>query len=207
MKAKFLIGSTIVVIIFGIFGARELIGFTHGSDGNKSTNDNVVEGVRETSEPKLYDEKFRKWALEMNKVLSKPMDNAKLKEANNDEGFEYYLKAQEVIGEFPNQLLKDSKKIEKEHSNLFLLSSYIGHKQFVRTAHLDPNGKMKESTEFIDQWKPTDENIRQAFEYMKEIVNDIDVVVNHKGEGKIYGVTHLNNGDKVSEVEQFLKFN
>lgn len=193
---------TVILILFSILLAS-LVG-CEGKSGT-STNDNVVQGVGKARKPQLYDEEFRRWASEMNTMLSEPMDSQKLMEVHNDEGFEYYLKAQEVIREFPNQLLKESKEIEKEHSNLFLLSSYIGHKQFVRTAHIDPNGKAKESAEFADQWKPTDSNMRKAFEYMKQIVNDIYVAVNHNGEGKIYGVTHLLNGKKVSEIEQFVK--
>lgn len=42
---------------------------------------------------------------------------------------------------------------------------------------------------------------------MKQIVNDIDVAVNHNGEGELYGVTHLLNGEKVFEVEDLLKVN
>ncbi len=172
---------------------------------NTSTNDNVVQDVEEARKPQLYDDEFKRWASKMNAMLSKPMDDPKLKEANNDEGFEYYLKSQEVIREFPNQLLKESKDIEKEHSNLFLLSSYIGHEQFIRTAHIDPNGKAKEATETSEKWKSPDPSMRKAFVYMKQIVNDIDVEVNHNGEGEIYGVTHLLNGKKVSEVEKFVK--
>ncbi|MEK4406669.1 hypothetical protein MKZ26_20095 [Sporosarcina sp. FSL K6-6792] len=40
---------------------------------------------------------------------------------------------------------------------------------------------------------------------MKQIVNDIDVAVNHNGEGETFGVTHLLNGDKVSEMERFIE--
>ncbi|WP_053415526.1 hypothetical protein [Viridibacillus arvi] len=204
MKMKFLLVSTIVVIIIAIFGVREFVDFTHVSDGDKSINDNVTEVVVEASEPEFYDAELGEWASKMNAMLSEPMDDPKLKEANSDEGFEYYLKAQEVIREFPKQLIKESNEIEKEHSNLFLLSSYISHIQFVRSAHIGPNGKAKESTELADQWKPTDEYMRQAFEYMKQIVNDIDVAVNHNGEGEIYGVSYLLNGEKVAEVEKFI---
>ncbi|MGY3190536.1 hypothetical protein [Lysinibacillus sp. TE18511] len=41
------------------------------------------------------------WASKMNVMLSEPMNDSKLKETNNDEGFEFYLKAQDVIREFP----------------------------------------------------------------------------------------------------------
>ncbi|MGN7476446.1 hypothetical protein ACTHOQ_01220 [Solibacillus silvestris] len=204
MKIKFLLSSTIVVMITAIFGIREFVSFKHTSNEDNSKNDNVVGVVGEATEPVLFNAELGEWASKMNAMLSEPMDNPKLKEANNDEGFEYYLKAQEVIREFPEQLMLESDKIEKEHSNLFLLSSYISHNQFVRTAHLGPNGEAKESTELADQWNPTDKNMRQAFEYIKQIVNDIDAAVNHNGEGEIYGMSHLLNGDKISEVTQFI---
>ena len=168
--------------------------------GDEVTIDNVTEDIVESNKPQLYDEEFGKWASKMNKILSEPTDDPRLKEANNDKGFEYYLKAQEVIREFPNQLIE----IDKDHSNLFLLSSYISHIQFVRTAHLGPNGEAKESTELADQWKPTNEEMHQAFEYMKQIVNDIDIAVNHNGEGEIFGVTYLLNSENVSQIENFV---
>ncbi|MGA3603214.1 hypothetical protein [Lysinibacillus agricola] len=204
MKIKFLFGSAIIVIIIAIFGVRDFVDFTHVSDGDKSLNDKVIEVGGEATEPEVYDAKFGEWASKMNAMLSEPMDDPKLKEANNDEGFEYYLKAGKVIGEFPYELIKASNEMEKDHSNLFLLTSYIEHKQFARTVHLGPNGEAKESTELVDQWAPTDEDTRQAFEYIKQIMNDIDVVVNHNGEGEMYGVTYLLNGEKVSEVEKFI---
>lgn len=169
----------------------------------------VDEIPKESSElvTKLYDKEVGEWASAMVIMLSEPLNDTKLIEAENDEGFEYYKKAQEVIWAFPTHLIVGDKEIEKEHSNLFLLSSYIGHKQFVRTAHLDPDGQAKEDMSLSDQWKPTDGDMRQAFEYMKQLVNDLDVAFNHGGEGETFGVTHLLNGEKVSEMEAFVTGN
>lgn len=203
MNKKFFIGSTIVVIIILIIGIREFVVSTQVSVDDESTIDHVIEDVVESNEPKVYDAKFGEWASKMNTMLSEPLDDPRLKDANNDEGFEYYLKAQEVIREFPNQLIEID-AIDKDHSNLFLLSSYISHLQFLRTAHLGPNGEAKESTELADQWEPTNEKMYQAFEYMKQIVNDIDIAVNHNGEGEIYGVTYLLNSENVSQIENFV---
>ncbi|WP_185959588.1 hypothetical protein [Lentibacillus cibarius] len=36
-------------------------------------------------------------------------------------------------------------------------------------------------------WKETPEEIRQAYEYIEQIIHDLDVAFNH-GEGKTYGV-------------------
>lgn len=203
MNKKFFIGSTIVVIIILIIGIREFVVSTQVSVDDESTIDHVIEDVVESNEPKVYDAKFEEWASKMNTMLSEPLDDPRLKDANNDEGFEYYLKAQEVIREFPNQLIEID-AIDKDHSNLFLLSSYISHLQFLRTAHLGPNGEAKESTELADQWEPTNEKMYQAFEYMKQIVNDIDIAINHNGEGEIYGVTYLLNSENVSQIENFV---
>lgn len=203
MNKKFFIGSTIVVIIILIIGVREFVVSTQVSVDDESTIDHVIEDVVESNEPKVYDAKFGEWASKMNTMLSEPLDDPRLKDANNDEGFEYYLKAQEVIREFPNQLIEID-AIDKDHSNLFLLSSYISHLQFLRTAHLGPNGEAKESTELADQWEPTNEKMYQAFEYMKQIVNDIDIAINHNGEGEIYGVTYLLNSENVSQIENFV---
>ncbi len=206
-----------ISIIFIVFGVL-LVGCSQKEQletsvpvvkSNSETKNEYVkvdEVSKESTEPvtKKYDKEVGEWASAMVTFLSEPMDDPKLREANNDEGFEYYLKAQEVIWAFPIPLIVEDKEIEKEHSNLFLLSSYIEHNQFVRTAHLDPNGQAKEDTSLSDQWKPTDDDMRQAFEYMKQIVYDLDVALNHGGEGETFGVTHLLSGDKVSEMEAFI---
>jgi len=127
-----------------------------------------------------------------------------LKEANFDEGFEYYLKSQRAIIEYPTPYVDTGNAFEKDLETLFVLSSYLMHNQFVRTAHLDPYGQAKEATELSDQWKPTDDGMRQAFVYMKQMINDLDVAINHKGKGETFGVSHLLNGEKFSEVEAFL---
>ncbi len=113
------------------------------------------------------------WATALNDILSKPLNDPKLKETNNDEGFEYYLKAQKVMERFPFQLMDEGSEAEKIHSKVFLLSSQIIHSQFVRTAHLGNEGQAKEATELSDQWKPTNEDMREAFKELKQVVNDL----------------------------------
>lgn len=120
-------------------------------------------------------------------------ERPKIEKASNDEGFEYYLKSLVVNDESPIHLIKGNKELEKDYINLFLLTSYISNKQVARTVHLDPNGEAMESTDLVNQWAPTDENTRIAFEYMKQIINDLDVAINHNGKGELYGVTHVLN--------------
>lgn len=113
------------------------------------------------------------WATALNDILSKPLNDPKLKETNNDEGFEYYLKAQRVMERFPLQLMDEGSEVEKIHSKVFSLSSQIIHGQFVRTAHLGGEGQAKEATELSDKWKPTDEEMRNAFKELNQVVNDL----------------------------------
>lgn len=66
------------------------------------------------------------------------------------------------MGDFPYELIKASYEMQKDHSNLFILTSYISYMQFARTVHLGPNGEAKESVELVDQWALIDEDTRQA---------------------------------------------
>lgn len=196
MKTKILFGSAIVVIsMVTLSGVLK-----YSSDKDEATNRNVVEA----SESQIYHAEIGAWVSKMNVLLSEPMVDPKLKQSGNDEGFEYYLKSLVVNTDSPIHLIRANKELEEDYINLFLLTSYISNKQFARTVHLGPNGEAVESTDFVDQWAPTDENTHKAFEYMKQIMNDLDVAINHKGKGEIYGVTHLLNGDKASEVKKFV---
>ncbi|HDR7914726.1 TPA: hypothetical protein QCY05_003915 [Bacillus wiedmannii] len=182
MKRKILFGSAaIAVILIATLGVREYGALKYSSDKDDSTNSNIVEA----SESQIYNAEIGEWVSKMN--------DPKLKKASNDEGFEYYLKSLVVNDESPIHLIKGNKELEKDYINLFLLTSYISNKQVARTVHLDPNGEATESTDLVNQWAPTDENTRIAFEYMKQIINDLDVAINHNGKGELYGVTHVVN--------------
>ena len=43
----------------------------------------------------------------------------------------------------------------------------------------------------------TTERMKQSFEYMKQLLNDIDVAINKNGKGETFGVSHQLGGDKV----------
>ncbi len=167
----------------------------------------VDEVPKESTEPvtKVYNkEEIGVWISEINAILSTPLEDPRLKVANNDEGFKYYLKAQKVMDLYPNTEDLSGTEFGIEFDNLSMLSSWILHEQFVRTAHLDSYGQAKENTSLSDKWKPVDDNMRQSFEYWKQLANDLDVALNHGGEGETFGVTHLLNGDKTSEMEDFI---
>ncbi|MFJ7934549.1 hypothetical protein [Sporosarcina sp. NPDC096371] len=206
MKSKLLLGSIILVAGVAIVGVRAYTGMGNASADYEIENIKVVEVPEESTEPvtKAYDEEMSLWISEINALLSAPLDDPRLNEANNDEGFEYYLKAQKVMDLYPNLEDVSGTEFGIEYSNFTMLAARIGHYQFERTAHLDSYGRAKEDTSLSDKWKPMHENMIQSFEYLKQMVNDLDVAINHGGEGETFGVTHLLNGGKVSEMEAFI---
>ncbi|MEI3614188.1 hypothetical protein [Pseudogracilibacillus sp. SO30301A] len=82
------------------------------------------------------------------------MDDPRIEETNNDEGFTYYLKS-EAIKDLRASMgtYVEGEAIEKDLSNLFLLQSVPCHNQFVRTSHIDPNGQSVEATEYFEEWE------------------------------------------------------
>ncbi|MCM3636108.1 hypothetical protein M3152_00140 [Sporosarcina luteola] len=220
MKSKLLIGSivlvtgisiTVVCIYTGMKNVSadneiENIKMEHAKADNDIENIKVVEETKESTEPltKAYDkEEIGMWISEINAILSAPLDDPRLIEANYDEGFEYYLKAQQVKDLYPNTEDLSGTEFGIEYDNLTMFANWILHEQFVRTAHLDSYGRAKEDTSLSDKWKPVHHNMRQSFEYLKQLANDLDVALNHDGQGETFGVTHLLKGDKVSEMEAF----
>jgi hypothetical protein len=39
---------------------------------------------------------------------------------------------------------------------------------------------------------------------MKRIVHDLDIALNHDGQGETYGVTYLLGGEKLEELKSFM---
>lgn len=200
------------------------ISFT-GYDNKKmeTTTELPVEEVQEEVEAKqektmkellqesggIDSEGFAAWVEESIKILEGEWNDPRLEEANFDEGFEYYLKS-EKIRELQSEMIgrtvafetesEFEKKLDQDLQNFFLLGSILNHVQFSRTSHLGENGEAKEATELADQWRATPEEMRQANEYMKQWFHDMDVAINHNGEGETYGVTNILDGENERDL-------
>lgn len=146
---------------------------------------------------------FGEWVSNVIVDMAKQSEDLRLVESGHDEGFEYYLKTLLLSRSNYSDISKPY-ETNKDLANLFLLSSYIQHMQFVRTAHLGQNGEAIESVELAEQWKPVPEEMRQAYEYINQILSDLDVALNKGGIGETFRVTHEMNGDNVDKVEAFL---
>lgn len=142
--------------------------------------------------PTLYD-----FVAEAVESMDKPPSDER---AGIDEGFDIYLKSQEMDG---INFYRDNGEYEMDFINLFMLSSVIQHEQFVRTSHIDENGGATERIDLVKNWKPTSKKQKQAYEYMKQILHDLDIKLNHDGKGETYGVTYAFAGDKADEIKYF----
>ena len=92
------------------------------------------------------DDELVEWASAMNEVLSETMDDLILKEANNEEGYVHYLKAIEVHESFPRYSDNIEQELVQHHLELYMAYNKLTH----------------------DQWNPTDDEIREAFEKNEE---------------------------------------
>lgn len=158
---------------------------------------------QEKEEILLYEssENFGEWITESIAKLEGDSKDPRLAETNYDEGFNYYLKMEEIFDlQYEMEAWAEGKAMGEDLSNLFMIKSLISHNQFVRTSHLGQNGEAIEAVELAEQWNPAPDEMHTAHEYAKQMLNDLDIAVNHGGEGETYGVTHTLNGDKISEM-------
>ncbi|MEK5071717.1 hypothetical protein [Sporosarcina sp. FSL K6-1508] len=143
----------------------------------------------------------KEWTAETLAEFNRPPEE-RFDEAGNDVGLVYYIKTQEAI-ESMSQNIHPEEVGDEDFSNLRLLAARISHNQFVRTAHIEDTGKEKTNLDYVKDWKPVPESTEMSFEYMKRLLNDLDVAINKNGEGETFGVSHLMDGDKVKELETF----
>lgn len=143
------------------------------------------------------------WVPQTLEKLNKPIPD-KYVEAGVDQGYYIYLQSESIRNVLGKFIRVEGEDLEKDFDNLQTLIALISHHQFIRTAHIDPNGNAKEKLEYMKEWKPTSETTLKAFEYMKQLLHDIDVAINKDGKGKKFGVSHQLDGQKVKEFELFL---
>ncbi|MBO0587609.1 MULTISPECIES: hypothetical protein [unclassified Sporosarcina] len=141
----------------------------------------------------------KEWVAETLAEFNRPPEE-RFHEAGNDVGLVYYIKAQEAIESMYQKIHPEEVGYDEDFSNVRLLAAAISHNQFVRTAHIN-NNTDKTNLDYVKDWKPVPEDMELSFEYMKRLLNDLDVAINKNGEGETFGVSNLMDGDKVRELE------
>lgn len=184
-------------------GSSETTEIKEEVESNKvvASEEVVVEKEEEELLPWESSENFGEWISKSIEILDGDWDDPRIELSGNDEGFTYYLKS-EAIFDLRDEMeaWAEGKAMGEDISNLFMLNAMMGHLQFVRTSHLGGEGQAIEAVELVEQWEQTPDDMRKAHKYMKQMLHDLDIAVNHEGKGNTYGVTHTLNGDKVSEM-------
>lgn len=214
MKRKRIIGimSVLIIILGGILIGTAVNKNSAAIDEEEARLESVAaEKALAESESRGKKERlkgvtpeFAKWVADANALVQGELDDPRIAATDYDEGFTYYLKSK-ALNTFKteNNGIGENEIIHKDLSNVFMHQSILGHLQFSRTSEFGLNGEAIEAIEHYEHWQPTNDDMRIAFDYLKQILHDLDVAINHDGEGKTYGVTHLMNGDKVAEMEAF----
>ena len=164
-------------------------------DGQAAVENDIVEFSPEAKEW------IAEMAAEFNRAPEESFEELKLE----DVGFVYYTKADNLYKNMQHYIDDKNESFDEDFANLRMLAAGISHNQFERTAHIDDTGKEKDNLEHAEDWKPMPASMETAYQYMRQLLNDLDVTINKNGKGTSFGVSHLTNGDKVHELESFIK--
>ncbi|EOP60362.1 hypothetical protein [Bacillus pseudomycoides] len=212
MKSKILLAIGTIIVMGSVSTACEV---TKTNEKVKSSP--KVETVKNVADPNKewedlsmnsdgaavnFPTNAKDWIAYQVDKISQP--DPKGADANFDEGYDYYLKAKSVLDVMGRYIRVKGTDLEKDFKNLRGLAGEIYHEQFNRTAHIDPEGKAMEKTEFVGQWKPTSKSMRKTYEYMTRLLNDMNVAINNDGKGKTFGVSHQLNGEATNEMESYI---
>ncbi|MCM3393150.1 hypothetical protein [Cytobacillus oceanisediminis] len=164
-------------------------------DGQAAVGNDIVEFSPEAKEW------IAEMAAEFNRAPEESFEELKLE----DVGFVYYTKADNLYKNMQHYIDDKNESFDEDFANLRMLAAGISHNQFERTAHIDDTGKEKDNLEHAEDWKPMPTSMETAYQYMRQLLNDLDITINKNGKGTSFGVSHLTNGDKVNELESFIK--
>jgi hypothetical protein len=121
----------------------------------------------------------------------------------DDPAHYYYLSASNVNGNLGFRYAAEGVAIEKDLENLKALTDIVKEEHQKRYAHL--NIENENPFKYKDQFKPASERLYQAHEYTADLINDINVAINHDGTGTNNGYAYMLDGDKIKELVNFIK--
>lgn len=128
-----------------------------------------------------FEPNARKWIASRIEVFSQEPDQ-KLYDAGFSKEYDYYLKAQSVLNLLGTYIKVEGIDLEKDFENLKVLAKII-----------------------VQEYPNRPEKVGRSFDYMKQLVNDIDIAINKGGNGETFGVSYQLEGDKIDELESFIK--
>lgn len=151
-----------------------------------------------------FSSQAKEWIAKMLAEFNRPPEDSFEEFGSEEVGFVYYKKADELYRSMHEYINDKNESYDEDFANLRMLAAGISHNQFVRTAHIENTGKEMTNLEHAKDWTPMPEETEKAFEYMRQLLNDIDVAINKDGKGTTFGVSHLLDGGNVNKLESFI---
>ncbi|MEH7380880.1 hypothetical protein V7138_10405 [Bacillus sp. JJ1533] len=130
----------------------------------------------------------------------------KLMQAGYPPEYYYAIESYGILTVVGDHIKVEGADLEKDFHKLRMLAAVIQIEQDKRSNHVKiDKAKMHKQppSKTVKKWKPASERYHQAVKYMKQLLNDINVVVNKTGQP--FGVSEHLDGDKVDELDSFLK--
>lgn len=160
-----------------------------------------AEGLEKTD----FTSNAKGWVAEQLNIFRQAPDE-KLLEAGYDKGYDYYLKAKAVSNVLGSYIRVEGVDLEKDFENLRLLAGIIEHETDGRTENIDTKEYEENKRDAIKDWEPMSERLQLAYDYMTQLLNDLDIAINKDGKGETFGLSHQLDGDKVKEMESFISY-
>lgn len=133
------------------------------------------------------------WVAEQLDIFQQEPDS-KLIEAGHDKGYDYYLKAEPFTRLLGSYIWVEGVDIEKDFENLRRLADIIINEHDIRSV----------GTNSTKEWKPISTQSQLAYDYMTQLLNDLNVAINLDGKGETFGVSHQLDGTRVEELESYI---
>ncbi|GAA0307024.1 hypothetical protein GGQ92_002064 [Gracilibacillus halotolerans] len=130
-------------------------------------------------------------------------------EAGLDEAYHQYLKAQSITNILGTFVDVEGGDLEKDFDNIYTLAQIVQVEHDKRTEHLEfeyLDEKYGENKgEAVKEWKPATERQAQAFEYLTQLVQDVDIAINGTvPDNQQDGLSYQADGVKTKELEAFI---
>ncbi|WP_102347782.1 hypothetical protein [Bacillus sp. Marseille-P3661] len=123
---------------------------------------------------------------------------------NKDVYYDYYVAAMEL--ERGLQFVEvEGVSIRKDFNNLQHLTRIIKDEQQKRVENSNPADFGEYKTAMMKDWKAPSDRMKRAINYLTKLLNDLDITINHDGNGKIFGYAYQEDGPKTVELETFLQ--
>lgn len=173
---------------------------TVNASGGETTNDKVWVDRTVTENIENFDSKnLKDWIAVTDEIYKAPLQE----QYADDPAHYYYLSASNVNGNLGFRYAAEGVAIEKDLENLKALTDIVKEEHQKRYAHL--NIENENPFKYKDQFNPAGDRLYQAHEYTADLINDINVAINKDGKGTDNGYSYMLDGDKIIDLENFIK--